>query len=112
MGLNLAKHYVHERHTVCITGRHDPALAGSTYIELNIDADSLKLITSIESLLESFPAVNTLIYAAGYCQRAHIDELSDAEIMQMVNVGLVAPTLLVQRLNLRVPSSTCLTIDI
>lgn len=105
MGLDLARHYIREGHTVCITGRHDPGLAGSTYIELNIDGDSRSVSSSIDRVLEIFPTVNTLIYAAGYCQRAYIDELSDADIMQMTNVGLVAPMLLVQRLknNLSTP---------
>lgn len=105
LGLDLAKHYVLDGHIVCITGRHDPGLAGSTYIELDIDGDSHNLTRSIDSLLEQFPTVNTLIYSAGYCQRAYIDELSDAEILQMTNVGLVAPMLLVQRLknNLKTP---------
>ena len=98
LGLDLAKHYVREGHTVCITGRHDPSLAGSTYIELDIDGDSRNLTSSIDRLLEKFTAVNTLIYSAGCCQRAHINELSDANIMQMTNVGLVAPMLLIQRL--------------
>ena len=98
LGLDLARHYVRMGHTVCITGRHDPGLAGSTYIELDIEGDSRNLTSNIDRLLEKFSAVNTLIYSAGYCQRAHIDELSDTNIMQMANVGLVAPMLLVQRL--------------
>lgn len=105
LGLDLAKHYVQEGHNVCVTGRHNPGLAGSTYIELNIDADSDHLISCMDNLIESFPKVNTLIYTAGYCQRARIDELSDANIIQMTNIGLVAPMLLVQRLknNLNTP---------
>lgn len=98
LGLDLARHYVREGHTVCITGRHDPELTGSTFIELNIDDNNNSLACSIDGVLAKFPAVNTLIYSAGYCQRAHIDELSDAEIAQMTNVGLLAPMFLVQRL--------------
>lgn len=98
LGLDLARHYVGMGHTVCITGRHDPGLAGSTYIELNMESGSCNLISNIDNLLEKFTAVNTLIYSAGFSQRAHIDELSDANLLQMTNVGLVAPMLLVQRL--------------
>ena len=105
MGLDLAKHYVKEGHTVFLTGRHDPELAGSTYTELAINSDNHDLTRSIDRVLEKIPKVNTLIYTAGYNQRAHIDELSDAEIAQMTNVGLLAPMLLVQRLknNLNTP---------
>jgi len=98
LGLELAKHYIQEGHTVCVTGRHDPQLANSTYIELNITSDSLSLSNRIDHVLEQYPTVNTLIYSAGYCQRSRIDELSDADIGQMTNVGLLAPILLVKRL--------------
>ena len=98
LGLDLAKHYILEGHTVCITGRHDPKLASSIYFELDITADTTKLTGNIDKLLATFPAVNTLIYAAGFSQRSHIDELSDADIFHMTNVGLLAPILLVQRL--------------
>ena len=98
LGLDLAKHYIREGHTVCVTGRHDPDLKGAIYFELNIGENSVELANSIDKLLETFAEVNTLIYSAGFCQRSHIDELTDADIMQMTNTGLLAPMLLVQRL--------------
>jgi len=98
LGLDLARHYVREGHTVCITGRHDPGLAGSTYVGLDIDSDSTHLAVGIDHVLAAFPVVNTLIYSAGFCQRSHIDDLSDQDIGRMLNVGLLAPMLLVQRL--------------
>jgi len=39
-----------------------------------------------------------LVYAAGFLQRGHIDDLSDSELQAMVNVGLLAPMMLVRRL--------------
>jgi short-subunit dehydrogenase involved in D-alanine esterification of teichoic acids len=98
LGLDLAKLYIQEGHTVCITGRHDPMLEGAMYCELNIDDNSRHLANGVDQVIANFPAVNTLIYSAGFCQRAHIDELSDADIVTMTNVGLLAPMFLVQRL--------------
>ena len=83
---------------MCVTGRHDPQLPGSIYIELNIDDNSRTLADGIDHVVAHFPAINTLIYAAGFCQRATVDELSDEAIARMMNVGLLAPMLLVQRL--------------
>ncbi|MFK7995535.1 MAG: SDR family NAD(P)-dependent oxidoreductase [Granulosicoccus sp.] len=105
LGLDLAKHYVSEGHNVCITGRHDPDLPGSTYLKLDIGSDNRKLAKNIDQVLAAFPAVNTLIYSAGYSQRSHIDALSDHEVSQMTNVGLLTPMLLVRRLkkNLKTP---------
>lgn len=98
MGLDLAKHYVSDGHTVCITGRHNPELAGSTYTRFDIDSDSGQLPCRIDEVLAEFPKVNTLIYSAGFSQRSSIEGLTDEDIAQMTNVGLLAPMLFVQRL--------------
>jgi short-subunit dehydrogenase len=98
LGLELAKHYVSETHTVCITGRHDPQLDGARFIRLSMSADPGQLIQQIDAALTAFTPVNTLIYAAGFWQQGHIDTLSDDAILQMNHVGLLAPALLVQRL--------------
>lgn len=98
LGLELAKHYVDDGHKVCVTGRHDPDLSGSIYLELDISGDEQKLIESIDSVVVGFPGVNTLVYAAGFCLRGRIDTYSDQDIMRMTNVGLLAPMLLVRRL--------------
>ncbi len=104
MGLALARHYVSDGHTVCVTGRHDPQLQGAQYERFDISADSTLLLKDIDELLKRFQEINTLIYCAGYRQRGHIDDLSDADILQMMNTGLSAPTLLVQRLKNKLKS--------
>ncbi len=98
VGLELARHYVNDGHTVCITGRHQPNLQGAQFEHFDISADSNQLTRDIDKLLTQFEGINTLIYSAGFRQRGHIDELVDTDILQMMNTGLTAPTLLVQRL--------------
>ncbi|MFT6874493.1 MAG: short-subunit dehydrogenase involved in D-alanine esterification of teichoic acids [Granulosicoccus sp.] len=34
LGLDLAEHYIWEDHNVCVTGRHDPILAGGHTVNL------------------------------------------------------------------------------
>lgn len=98
VGLELAQHYVTDGHTVCITGRRNPNLEGAQFEQLSISANAEQLSSDIDTVLTQFEGINTLIYAAGFRQRGLIDELSDDAIKQMLNVGLLAPTLLVQRL--------------
>lgn len=98
LGLELAKHYVDDGHTVCITGRKDPELPNTQFETLSIHADTDQLIVDIDHLLTQFGGINTLIYAAGFLQRGHIDQLNDTAIRKMINTGLTAPTLLIQRL--------------
>lgn len=98
VGLELARHYVDDGHQVCITGRKNPVLNNAQFEPLPISANSDELGEDIDALLKRFTGINTLIYSAGFLQRGYIDELNDAAIKQMINVGLLAPTLLVQRL--------------
>lgn len=98
VGLELARHYTSDGHNVCITGRKNPDLQGATFQELAITHDPASLATDIDRVLDRFEHVNTLVYAAGFLQRGHIDALSDNDLGTMVNVGLLAPMMLIQRL--------------
>lgn len=98
IGLKLARHYVAEGHRVCITGRQDPSLAGATFHPLTMTDRAEDLTRDIDGLVAAFPAVNTLIYAAGYLKRGSIETLGDAALQTMTHVGLLAPMMLVQRL--------------
>lgn len=101
VGLKLAESYVRDGHNVCITGRQNPGLEGAAYQELRITEDATRLGSDIDRVFDGFDTVNTLIYAAGFVQRGHIDQLSDTDLLSMVNVGLLAPMMLIQRLKLR-----------
>jgi NAD(P)-dependent dehydrogenase (short-subunit alcohol dehydrogenase family) len=98
IGKSLAKHYIAEGHSVCIAGRKNPNLAGACFHPLDMTENTSNLGRDIDQLLADFPAVNTLIYAAGYLQRGHIDDIGDCDLQTMVNVGLLAPMMLAQRL--------------
>lgn len=98
IGLELARHYVSDGHTVCITGRHRPDLPDVQYQHWSISDDVACMTRDMDELIGDFPRVNTLIYAAGFCQRGHIDALDDVQLQTMSNVGLLAPMMLVQRL--------------
>ena len=99
VGKKLAEHYISGGHNVCITGRQNPSLEGARFEELSITNASLGLAEDIDRVLANFGNVNTLVYAAGFLQRAPIDQLSDDDLQAMVNVGLLAPMMLIQRLN-------------
>lgn len=83
---------------MCVAGRKDPRLAGAQFHAFAITDKAEDLARAADALLAAFPAVNTLVYAAGFLQRGHIDDLDDIALGTMVNVGLLAPMLLVQRL--------------
>ena len=104
VGKELAAHYVSEGHNVCVTGRKNSDLEGAIYAKLAITDDNTALAGDIDRVLRGFEHIHTLIYAAGFLQRGHIDQLSDHDLRTMTNVGLLAPMMLIQRLKQSAPT--------
>jgi short-subunit dehydrogenase len=98
VGLELARHYISEGHTVCVTGRTEPHLPDAQFFSLPITASTSDLTNGIDRLVGSCKGINTLVYAAGFLQRGAIDTLDDDALVTMTNVGLVAPMMLAARL--------------
>ena len=98
LGLELAKIYGALGHTVFITGRKNPNINNLNFFKLSIDQNHQNLITQIDELIQNIDKINTLIYVAGYYQEGKIDQLNDKEILEMINIGLTAPAILIQRL--------------
>ena len=78
VGLELAKYYATDGHTVCVTGSRSPDIDGIQFQELAIGDDANQLVAGVNRVLAGFEGVNTLVYSAGFLQRGHIDELSDS----------------------------------
>lgn len=100
LGLELAKKYRDLGHTLFITGRTDPKLEGVTFVPFEIGTDLEQVKAELPPLIEATGVINTLIYAAGFYQEGHLADLDEEQIVLMMNVGLVAPTLLVRALQL------------
>jgi len=98
LGLELAKMYSSLGHTVFIAGRKNPNIPNIQFFHFSITENLIKTIKEIEKLLSQTKNINTLIYASGFYQSGHIDTLDDSQIIQMTNVGLLVPALLIQRL--------------
>lgn len=101
LGLELAKIYNSLGHTVMVAGRKDPNIANIRYINFSITSDLNETTCQIDNLLSQIEKIDTIIYSAGFYQEGRIDKLSDNQIIEMVNVGLVAPALIIQRLKNR-----------
>lgn len=98
LGLELAKTHADLGHAIFITGRKDPQLKGFEFRCFSVGSNTQELVTKIDTLLDTLPPINTLIYAAGYYQEGRIDSLDDTQILEMTNIGLTAPVLLIRRL--------------
>lgn len=104
IGLQLAQHYVHGGHSVCITGRKDPGISGAQFHALPIGPSTVELTVEVDRLVSAFSGVQTLIYTAGFLQRGAIETLNDEALSTMMNVGLLAPAMLAARLKPLAPT--------
>lgn len=98
LGLELAKIYSSLGHTVMVTGRKDPKIKELKFIRLSITQNASDLVDQIDNILKRIKKVNTLIYCAGFYQEGQIEKLTNEQILEMINVGLTTPAMLVRKL--------------
>ena len=99
IGLATAQRFIAEGAArVFITGRHDPGKGGLSCTILDLSAERRELGSKLDALLASIPSIDLLVYAAGFSQQGLLESVDDAEIAAMTSVGLVAPSMLIQRI--------------
>ncbi len=98
LGLALALSFQKEGGNVFIAGRHNPKRQGLTYIKINIDSNSEKISTGLDSIIKATQPIGTLIYAAGFFEEGPIVKLSDRHIKTMLNIGLLIPAMLISKI--------------
>lgn len=84
-------------HRVIVTGRRDPKNEKVDFRVLYLSAGNL-FSRVLDVFVAGLPRIDLFVYAAGFYQDRPIDALSDEDVANMVNVGLTAPVLLLQRL--------------
>ncbi len=82
---------------IYITGRKKPDDQQMKFIYLDIDQYSDQLPATIDNVISCLPRIDLLVYSAGFYQEDTIKHLADSEIRRMMNVGLFAPTLILNR---------------
>src|SRR6478609_9075030 len=97
LGFELAKLLRDQDYDVCITGRQNPHEPGLEFRWLNLFKINARFYEIVEDLLHE--EVNLLIYAAGYLQEAQFWKLQATEIDDMINLGLRAPTQIINVLS-------------
>lgn len=80
---------------ILVTGRSDFHHEKLRFLRCDLDSN---LPESLDALVSQVDTVEILIYAAGFWNEGEITEVSDNDILKQVNVGLVAPAMLLQRL--------------
>lgn len=91
LGLEIAKRES-EHSQVMVAGRHDPALDSdgsalgyaSEFRAIDLARDPLN--QNVEGFVATLPYVDNLVYAPGFYQEGHIDDLGDDEVDRMLNV--------------------------
>lgn len=99
LGLELAT-LLHTKNNfeVYVTGRIVPKNPQLNFIYFNIDSETDRLPHRIDTVLSNLSRqIDLLVYAIGFYQEGSIGQLPDEDIRKMLNVGLVAPTLILNR---------------
>lgn len=96
LGLSLARKLA-DRYHVMVTGRRDPKEPAIQFEALDL-SQSEGLEGRLDGFLASLPAIDLLVYAAGFYQEGVITDLGAEEINEMLSVGLLAPLLCVRSL--------------
>ncbi len=80
---------------ILVTGRNDFHHEKLRFLPCDLGNN---LPESLTALVSQIDTVETLVYAAGFWNEGEIAQASDSDILRQVNVGLVAPAMLLQRL--------------
>lgn len=88
LGLSLANKLATD-YSVYVTGRRDPRQDNLKFVRLDL-SESDGLLSRVETVIHGLPYIDLLIYAAGFYQEGTLTDLTDEQIYEMLNVGLVA----------------------
>ncbi|MBI5079626.1 SDR family oxidoreductase [Candidatus Wolfebacteria bacterium] len=98
LGLALALLLEQEGCQVFVAGRKDPKKNNLTFVNLDIGSDARKLSADLDNIVAMIKPVDLLVYAAGMFQHGALDKINDSDIAIMINVGIFAPALILQKL--------------
>lgn len=98
LGLEIAKSKLTKGDSVTITGRKDPEVAGLRFINFDIKGSIEELIPEIDNILDVIENLDVFVYAAGFNQEGHIDDFSDNQILDVINVGVSVPAFFANRI--------------
>lgn len=86
IGWELAKIYAAEGATVTVTGRKHPDEKNAAIIFRELDLSSADYADSIRECIKEVGRIERFIYSPGYFQEGRITDLSEEEILDMVQV--------------------------
>lgn len=100
LGLELANLLRSENNfEIYVTGRNEPQYQQLNFIHFNIDSQTDQLPHRTDKVLSNLPwQIDLLVCAMGFYQKGTIKQFSDEDILKMMNVGLVVPTLILNRI--------------
>lgn len=83
LGLEIAED-LYDESNVIVSGRTDPEVSFAEFREF--DVSQADLANKIGAFVTGLPHIDTFVYAPGYFQPGHITDLSDDQVMEMMNV--------------------------
>lgn len=97
LGLELAKLEQERGVVVYITGRRKPDILNLNFIKLDINANS-NYVTEVDTVVSQIGPIDTVVYAAGFFQDGTITDITWEDVVQMMNVGIMAALRVTKRI--------------
>ncbi|HVN26700.1 MAG TPA: SDR family oxidoreductase [Candidatus Paceibacterota bacterium] len=97
LGLEIADLLKSRYDNVVITGRKDPKVKGLTFAALPLGSGQGFPIP-MDHLVTDHAPFDTVVYNPGFYQEGRISDLTDKQILDMVNVGFLGAAMLMQRI--------------
>lgn len=99
LGLEIGMQLLKKGWNIRVTGRSVKTIPKEfTFLEFTVTEDLDRLKNDLDKMVETLPAIDVLVYAAGFSEDGLITDLSDSHIAQMAAVGITAPALFLQRI--------------
>lgn len=98
LGLEMARLFRKEGYVVWVTGRTDPKEKMIPFCNFDINHDVGTLSLKADRIIDLTRPIHLLVYAAGFLGKGLLDNFTYSQISAMINVGLIAPALLLQKI--------------
>lgn len=102
LGLEVGKLFFEKGAMVYATGQSQKNLpAGLHFLPFRVTEHPARLSEDLDEIVADLPPMDIFVHAAGFFEKGHLDDLSDAHMAKVLNVGILAPAMLLRRLLLK-----------
>lgn len=99
LGLEMGKIFSEKGAVIYATGQSQTKLPfGLRFLPLRVTEHLTRLSEDLDEIVADLPPIDVFVHAAGFSEKGHLADLSDAHMAKVLNLGILAPAMLLQRI--------------